>query len=54
MMNVLNFIKKNHRDFTIDKPIVIKRKITKKLTENNINEKNAQVSKHKHHKENKI
>ena len=25
-MNILNFIKQNHRDFTIDKPIVVKNK----------------------------
>ena len=59
MINILNFIKNNHRDFTIDKPIVVTKKkhinkITKKWTENNIDEKNAQVSKHKQRKENDI
>ena len=28
MINILNFIKNNHRDFTIDKPIVVTKKKT--------------------------
>ena len=55
----IKFHVKIHQDFTFDKPSVVTKKkhinkITKKGTKNNVNEKNARVSKHKYRKENEI